>query len=110
MYGRIVQLTPMLLRAETKIAKKDHLFPSGNAFPVCISLTRHFVQKFPATKDGNNLSYNNQTVESRKAAAETKKSQRKRAASGLEHGHESQFGPCHLIRSNTFKIPERGNM
>ena len=37
---------------------------------------------------------NSRTVESRKAAAETRKFQRKRAAiEHLEHGHESQFGP-----------------
>ena len=57
-------------------------------------LDKAFCAKFLAAKNGNNLSYNSRTVESRKAAAETRQSQRKRAATAqIEKGHESQFGP-----------------
>ena len=54
-------------------------------------LDKVFCAKFLAAKDRNNLSYNSRTAESKAAAAETRKAQRKRAA--LHKDTESQFGP-----------------
>ena len=87
MYGTNAQITRMLSREEIKIAKMDHRFPSGNALSACTNWIRHFVPK-----DGNNLSYYSQTAESKESAAETRKSQKKRAVLA-EKGNESQFGP-----------------
>ena len=53
-------------------------------------LDKAFCAKFLAVKDRKNLSYNS-TAESREAAAETGKSQRKKAV--LEKDNESHFGP-----------------
>ena len=74
--------------------KEGSPLPIRQCLPSMYKLDKAFCAKFLAAKNGNNLSYNSRTVESRKAAAETRQSQRKRAATAqIEKGHESQFGP-----------------
>ena len=74
--------------------KEGSPLPIRQCVPSMYKLVKAFCAKFLAAKNGNNLSYNSRTVESRKAAAETRQSQRKMAATAqIEKGHESQFGP-----------------
>ena len=55
--------------------KEGSPLPVRQCLPSMYKLDKEFCAKFLATKNGNNLSYNIQTVESRKAAAETRKFQ-----------------------------------
>ena len=57
-------------------------------------LDKAFCAKFLTAKGGSNLSYYSRTAESKQSAAETRKSQRKRAAlAEFQKDNESEFGP-----------------
>ena len=72
--------------------KDGSLLPIRQCLISMYKLDKAFCAKFLAAKDGNNLSYYSRTAESKESAAETRKSQRKRAVLA-EKDNESQFGP-----------------
>ena len=80
------------------VERRNQDCKDGSPLPIrqCLismyKLDKAFCAKFLAAKDGNNLSYYSRTAESKESAAETRKSQRKRAVLA-EKDNESHFGP-----------------
>ena len=84
---------PMPLKDETRTAcKQQSPLPVRQCIVNIYKLDKAFFTKFLAAMHGSYLSYNSRSVQSRKEAAETRQSQRKRAAN-IEKDHDSQFGP-----------------
>ena len=82
------------------VERRNQDCKDGSPLPIrqCLvsmyKLDKAFCAKFLAANDGSNLSYYSRTAESKQSAAETRKSQRKRAAlAEFQKDNESEFGP-----------------
>ena len=82
------------------VERRNQDCKDGSPLPIrqCLvsmcKLDKAFCAKFLAANDGSNLSYYSRTAESKQSAAETRKSQRKRAAlAEFQKDIQSEFGP-----------------